>query len=102
MAITDIISYRTRAAFGHPVSPHLFRHCAATTIAMLAPERIDVARNLLDHVSLSTTHDYYIRAGSLRASKAYAKVLAEELAHARALLRRGRRRRPKWTLMPCE
>jgi hypothetical protein len=39
-AIYSIIAARTREAFGQPVNPHLFRHCAATTIATLQPGRI--------------------------------------------------------------
>jgi len=38
-AIARVISDRTCAAFGQPVSPHLFRHCAATTVATLEPGR---------------------------------------------------------------
>jgi hypothetical protein len=50
-AIYGIITERTRAAFGQPVNPHLFRACAATTIAILDPCRIGLARDLLDHAS---------------------------------------------------
>ena len=54
-AIYDAITQRTRAAFGHAVHPHLFRDCAATTIAIAAPGCIGVARDLLGHASLATT-----------------------------------------------
>jgi integrase len=91
-AIARIISDRTRAEFGHPVSPHLFRHCAATYIAMVEPGRIGIARDLLDHASSSTTNLYYNLAGSLHAGKIYAAILAEELAAARRRLRRRRTR----------
>jgi len=43
-AIADVITERTREAFGQSVHPHLFRHCAATTIAVLQPGRICAAR----------------------------------------------------------
>jgi integrase len=91
-AIARIISDRTRAEFGHPVSPHLFRHCAATYIAMVEPGRIGIARDLLDHASSSTTNLYYNLAGSLHAGKIYAAILAEELAAARWRLRPRRTR----------
>jgi integrase/recombinase XerD len=52
-SIARIITERTRKAFGQPVNPHLFRHCAATTIAILQPHRIGVARDLLGHASLA-------------------------------------------------
>jgi integrase/recombinase XerD len=75
-AIGRIITDRTRAAFGHSVSPHLFRSCAATTIAILDPGRIGVARDLLGHVSLATTHAHYNKAASIEASRLYAGILA--------------------------
>lgn len=40
-AIARIITERSRDAFGEPVNPHLFRHCAATTIAILQLGRRD-------------------------------------------------------------
>ena len=76
-AIYRIITDRTRAAFGQPVNPHLFRSCAATTIVMLDPGRIGLAGDLLDHASLTTTHAHYIKARSIQASRLYAKALAE-------------------------
>jgi hypothetical protein len=74
-AIARIITERTREAFGQPVNPHLFRHCAATTIAILQPGRIGVARDLLGHASLATTNTYYNQARSIEASRLYAGVL---------------------------
>jgi site-specific recombinase XerD len=50
-AIYDTVAARTRAAFGHVVNPHLFRDCAATTIAIAQPGQIGVARDLLGHAS---------------------------------------------------
>ena len=87
-AIARVISDRTRDAYGHAVSPHLFRHCAATTVATLEPGRIDIARELLGHTSLSTTHVYYNKASSIHAGRIYASVLAEELSAARRLARK--------------
>jgi site-specific recombinase XerD len=76
-AIYRIITDRTRAAFGQPVNPHLFRACAATTIAILDPTRIGVARDLLGHASISTTHAHYNKANSIAASRLYTKILTE-------------------------
>lgn len=76
-AIYRIITDRTRAAFGQQVHPHLFRACAATTIAVLDPGRIGLAGDLLDHASLRTTQAHYIKARSIEASRLYAKALAE-------------------------
>jgi integrase/recombinase XerD len=74
-AIARVITERTRDAFGQSVNPHLFRHCAATTIAILEPGRIGVARDLLGHASLATTNAYYNQARSIEASMLYAGVL---------------------------
>jgi site-specific recombinase XerD len=76
-AIYGIITNRTRRALGRPVNPHLFRHCAATTIAILQPSRIGVARDLLDHVSLATTTAHYTKARSIEASRHYVRVLEQ-------------------------
>jgi integrase len=75
-AIAWIITERTREAFGQSVNPHLFRHCAATTIAILQPGRIGVASNLLGHSSVATTNSHYNMARSIEASRLYAGVLA--------------------------
>jgi integrase len=74
-AIYATISERTRAAFGHAVNPHLFRDCAATTIAITAPESIGIARDLLSHASLATTEKYYNQARSIDASRLLARAL---------------------------
>jgi integrase/recombinase XerD len=83
-AISRIITERTRAAFGRPVNPHLFRACAATTIAILDPGRIGIARDLLGHASLATTHAHYNKARSIEASRFYARVLASVRSRSRA------------------
>lgn len=75
-AIYGAIAARTRAEFGHPIGPRLFRHCAATTIAIMQPERIGVARDLLSHASLTATNAHYNKARSIEASRHYASVLA--------------------------
>ena len=86
-AIYRIITGRTRAAFGHAVNPHLFRACAATTIALLDPGRIGIARDLLAHVSLATTHAYYNKARSIEVSRLYARVLAAACSEAKRATR---------------
>jgi hypothetical protein len=45
-AIYGVIAARSRAEFGHPIGPHLFRQCAVTTIAIVQPGSIGVARDL--------------------------------------------------------
>lgn len=60
---------RTRNAFGHSISPHLFRDCAATSIAIDDPRHVGIAAPLLGHRSASTTEKYYNQAGSVEAAR---------------------------------
>ncbi len=76
IAVYGAIAARTKAAFGRPVSPHLFRDCAATTIAIARPGQVGVARDLLGHASLATTNAHYNQARSIEASRLHADVLA--------------------------
>ena len=76
-AVYDLIAARTKAAFGHVVNPHLFRHCAATTIAIKQPSQIGVARDLLGHASINTTNAHYNQARSIEASRLHASIVAE-------------------------
>jgi len=60
---------------GKPVSPHLFRTMAATTISIEAPSDVDVVPAILGHRSYRTGEQYYNLAGSLDASRAFGAVL---------------------------
>ena len=75
-AVYGAVAARTRAAFGRAVGPHLFRDCAATTIATARPGQVGVARDLLGHASLATTNAHYNQARSIEASRLHAEVLA--------------------------
>jgi hypothetical protein len=70
------------------VNPHLFRHCAATTIAIVQPGQVGVARDLLGHASINTTNAYYNRARSIEASRLHASIVAEHRADTGALPQR--------------
>jgi integrase/recombinase XerD len=94
-AIYSIVIKRTLDAFGQPVNPHLFRACAATTIALLEPGRIGIARDLLAHVSLVTTHAHYNKASSIAASRVYANVLAELRVSSEFLISGANRHAPR-------
>ena len=69
MALYDRVTEHTTNAFGHPINPHLFRDCAATTIAIEDPEHIQSAAALLGHRSLATTQQYYNQANALDAAR---------------------------------
>ncbi len=75
-AVYDIVCRRTKAAFGFALSPHLFRHCAATTIAREAPELLPIASGVLAHARLDTTSNYYTPASTVLAARQHADVLA--------------------------
>ncbi len=51
----------TTAKFGHMVNPHLFRDCAATTIAYERPEHVRIAASVLGHASFRTTERNYMQ-----------------------------------------
>jgi integrase len=72
----DAVTGRTRAAFGRPVNPHLFRDCAATTIAIEDPVHVRVATSILGHRSPATTERYYNLARSVEAARAWQATLS--------------------------
>ena len=70
------ITAHTRAAFGQPVNPHLFRDAAATTIALDRPEQVRLAAPLLGHRSFATTERHYNLARTTEAATAWHDLLA--------------------------
>jgi integrase/recombinase XerD len=58
------LAQRTQARFGWVVNVHLFRDCAATSIAAEDPDHVRMAAQLLGHASLQTTERYYIAANT--------------------------------------
>lgn len=69
------IVFRTKEAFGFPVNPHLFRDCAATTLAIRKPEQVLVGAGLLGHSTLRTIHKHYIHAQAIQAGIAHQTVI---------------------------
>jgi len=57
--IYDRIVARTRKGLGQAINPHLFRDCAATSIAIDDPMHVGIASQLLGHRTRSTTERYY-------------------------------------------
>jgi integrase len=60
---------RTREGLGQPINPHLFRDCAATSIAIDDPAHVGIASRLLGHCTGSTTERHYNQARSVEASR---------------------------------
>lgn len=74
-AIYDVTKRHTERAFGKSVNPHLFRDCAATTIAINASSQVLIAKDVLAHSDFETTEKYYIQAQSLEASRQYQSIV---------------------------
>ena len=74
--IRQTIIARTQAAFGVSISPHLFRDCAATTLAIEDPAHVGAAATILGHTSSRTTHKHYIQANTLTASRRHLAAIA--------------------------
>lgn len=74
-AIRTQIEKRTKAAFGHSVWPHLFRDCAATSMAVESPENVRLAAGLLGHNTFATTERYYILAQMLQSGRHYQETV---------------------------
>lgn len=92
-AIHYQIKLRTRVAFGHPINPHLFRDCAATSIAVHDPEHVRIATVILGHTRTSTTDKHYNQAQMLSASRLYHR----EIIGLRNKARSWRSRKPPRT-----
>jgi integrase len=63
------ITSRTWEGLGRAINPHLFRDCAATSIAIDDPDHIGIVSRLLGHRAASTAERYYNHARSVEASR---------------------------------
>jgi integrase/recombinase XerD len=71
----NIIRKHARGSDGRPLSPHLFRSCAATSLAIKAPDSINIIPAILGHASPTTGEQYYNLATSLEACRAHNATL---------------------------
>ncbi len=71
------IKSKTEQAFGYPINPHLFRDCAATSIAIEDPDHVRIAASILGHNSLATTQRHYDQSNMLAAGRVYQAALGE-------------------------
>jgi integrase len=69
------IAEHTKGAFGKPVNMHLFRDCAATSIALGDAEHVRIAAAVLGHRSFATTERHYNLARSAEAAADYHSYL---------------------------
>ena len=91
------ITTRTKAAFGKSINPHLFRDCAATSIAVHDPANVQLARFALGHASYRTSQDYYNQALCIEASDSLNAAM-DRLRHPR----RQSGRRIRVSITPSE
>jgi integrase/recombinase XerD len=61
----------TKAAFGAPICPHLFRDCVATWIAVFDPANVMIITSILAHATFETAERYYIQARGLESVQRY-------------------------------
>ena len=59
----------TLERFGTRLTPHGFRHCAATTIAQNNPEEFHIIRIILGHTTIVTAEESYIHAKAMEATR---------------------------------
>jgi integrase/recombinase XerD len=75
-AIHDQIKKVTLRFCGKTVGPHLFRHCAATSIAEDTPELAYIIQFALGHSTSVTSDLYYNRAKAVEASRRLHSAIA--------------------------
>jgi integrase/recombinase XerD len=73
------IKLHTEAAFGKAINPHLFRDCAATSIAIHDPEHVWITANILGHNTLATAQKYYDQSRMLEAGRHYQSTITDLL-----------------------
>lgn len=73
--IQQIIAERTKVAFGFSLSPHLFRDCAATTVALRAGSKMGTVVALLGHRSPKIIDRHYNQADMIGAVRRYHDLL---------------------------
>ena len=69
------IKLHTEEAFSKAINPHLFRDCAATSIAIHDPEHAWITANILGHNTLSTAQKYYDQSRMLEAGRHYQSTI---------------------------
>jgi integrase len=77
-ALYQAVCKRTKAAFGRPVNPHLFRDGAATFWALKAPGQVRAAGALLGHADPRTTERYYNQANAIMAGRKLADAISRQ------------------------
>ncbi|MFA7306367.1 MAG: hypothetical protein WC026_06800 [Hyphomicrobium sp.] len=85
------VTGRTKAAFGRSVNPHLFRDCAATSVAVHSPEHVAVGSHVLGN-GFKTSQTYYNQAQCIEASQQLNDAMESRRRRSRKNCRRNHRR----------
>jgi integrase len=70
-----MVTRRTSRRFGIRLTPHEFRHCAATSVAEWLPAVARIVRIILGHTTGATAERHYIHASGKIAAERYQKVV---------------------------
>jgi integrase len=81
--MAQAIERLTEAALGAPINPHLFRDCAATGIAIDAPEHAHIIAPILGHTTPETSERHYNLARGLDAGRHYHVILGTKRKNAK-------------------
>jgi integrase/recombinase XerD len=74
-ALAGIVRKHTGGDGKLPLSPHLVRTCAATSVAVSAPDSVDIIPAVLGQRSPQTYERYYNLATAVEASRAHSAVI---------------------------
>jgi len=99
------VELHTKKAFGIAVNPHAIRDCAATAIAIAAPEEALIIGPVLGHTDERTSERHYNQARGLHASRRYHSTFAKLRKTARSRHRNLAAERDKASLssgIPCD
>lgn len=69
--LAECVGTTMRKAFGATIRPHLFRDCAATSVAVEHPDQVGIAPAILDHADPATTERHYMHANAIVANRRY-------------------------------
>lgn len=75
--VSERITKVTKRELGKSITPHMFRHCAATSIAETSPELARIIKPLLAHTTNQTQERYYNRASILKASQRHIDAIQD-------------------------
>lgn len=68
-AVYEAVCHRTEVGFGRALTPHLFRHVAATDIATASPDQALTIKSVLSHRSMAPSERHYNRASLIAAAE---------------------------------